>query len=701
MRKDKRASRTLKRISTGGLVLALAALFGLPNVAFAAETTAAIAGDPGVVTVVADGGNSQVSIGDTATYVSIRDSRQGVSPLGGCAFAPGSTTEVRCPKPALGVTVINVNLGAGDDILLSISLDEPLNVDGGLGDDQLNGGLLGDTLNGGGDDDLLDGKQLNDVMIGGLGVDTTLYIGATDRIVTLGAGANDGAAGENDDVQTENVTTGNGEDTLTGDGDANVLSGSGGVDSLHGGLGDDTLLGGTGGDDLFGDGGVDLVSYNPESRAVSVTAGAGVDDDGVIDIDPDMVGDQTEGDTVDSTVESIAGGGGADFLVGGTGAGTVAGNGGNDTLNGGTGTAADVIDGGPGLDTVSYAGRTNPVIVTLDATANDGEGGAAEGDDVHGDVENITGGSGGDTLTGNAALNRLNGGGGADTLNGGDNSDIMVGGPGGDIFNGGPGPADVADYSAETVNLTVTIGAGVDDGAAGENDDVRSSTENVNGGDGDDEITGSAARNVLNGGADDPAIVGDTGIDVLNGGGGNDSLNGRDGNDTLNGGDGADQLNGGLGADFINGGLGGGDSTTYAGRATGVDVTFNQLADDGETGENDNVRVSTERVTGTSHNDVIQGEALGTLNSQPNIFIGGEGADILRGGDGNDTLTGGDGGDTLTGNAGKDTMQGGNGVDTLNGAAGEAPPQQDVLNCGAATDIFNADAIDVVHASCP
>ena len=72
---------------------------------------------------------------------------------------------------------------------------------------------------------------------------------------------------------------------------------------------------------LNGDGDVDLVSYNPESRAVSVTAGAGAADDGVIDIDPDLVGNQGEGDTVNADVESIAGGGGADFLVGGTGPG--------------------------------------------------------------------------------------------------------------------------------------------------------------------------------------------------------------------------------------------------------------------------------------------------------------------------------------------------------------------------------------------
>ncbi len=123
----------------------------------------------------------------------------------------------------------------------------------------------------------------------------------------------------------------------------------------------------------------------------------------MIDIDNGTVGNQSEGDNVAADVESIAGGGGDDILVGGTGAGSVVGNGGNDVLNGGADTVSDTISGGSGLDTVSYAGRTNSVTVTLDGTANDGEGG--ENDNVLANVENATGGSGADTLTGNDSVN--------------------------------------------------------------------------------------------------------------------------------------------------------------------------------------------------------------------------------------------------------------------------------------------------------
>ena len=53
----------------GGLVLALAALFGLPNVAFAAPVTASTNGlDPATITVIANGEDNQISISDTTTY---------------------------------------------------------------------------------------------------------------------------------------------------------------------------------------------------------------------------------------------------------------------------------------------------------------------------------------------------------------------------------------------------------------------------------------------------------------------------------------------------------------------------------------------------------------------------------------------------------------------------------------------------------
>ena len=681
MRKDSRAPRSAwKRISSGGVVLALTALFGLPTAAFAAPVTATVAGDPAIINVTADAAENEMFIGDSSTYVWIRDNNEGVAPGGGCALSPVDSEELRCPKPAGGVTVVNVILGGGDDTLLPVSLGEPLNVDGGAGDDDIFGGSLADTL------------------IGGLGVDTTVYISTIDRTVTLDGAANDGAVGENDNVQTENVTTAGGADTLTGDAGANKLTAGAGVDTLNGGAGDDTLNGDAGPDALNGGANTDTVSYDPESRDVSVTAGAGGADDGVIDIDSGTPGNQSEGDNVNADVESIAGGGGDDILVGGTGAGTIRGNGGNDSLDGGNDTLSDVIVGNSGLDTVSYANRTADVFVTLDATANDGESG--ENDDVAGDIEAITGGSGDDTLTGNVGRNTLNGGAGADTLNGGDNDDTLRGGPDGDTLNGGGGAADLADYSAAAGNLTITVGGGGLDGEAGEGDTVNTSVENVTGGAFVDTITGDASKNRLNGG---------DGVDILNGGLGNDTLNGQGGDDTLQGADGNDVLNGGLGSDDINGGLGTGDTTSYATRTSAVRVNVDDAdpGDDGEIdtdpvlagdqGEDDNVRFNVEFVTGTSFADTIVGET-GAAVTGPNIFNGGGGNDTLRGGDGNDTVNGGNGNDLVVGNLGRDGLNGGSGADHLVGAPDSLA--RDSINCGPGTDTNVHDTEDVVALSC-
>jgi Ca2+-binding RTX toxin-like protein len=73
--------------------------------------------------------------------------------------------------------------------------------------------------------------------------------------VSLNESANDGGAGEGDNVPTtvERVIGGNGSDTLTGSGLANTLDGGGGGDTIRGQAGNDILIGGTGADRLFGE----------------------------------------------------------------------------------------------------------------------------------------------------------------------------------------------------------------------------------------------------------------------------------------------------------------------------------------------------------------------------------------------------------------------------------------------------------------
>jgi Ca2+-binding RTX toxin-like protein len=457
MRDDSRASRSaLKRFSWAGLVFALMAVFGLPTAAFAAPTTVTLAGDPGIVTVTGDDTVNTVAINDSAAFVFVVDTAQGATPGAGCEADPNPAVSggVRCPKPAGGVTRIDVSLLGDNDDLTSTGLDEPLSVLGGAGDDILDGGAEADTLDGEAGADTLDGGGSGDVLIGGADIDTADYDRNPDRIVSLDGVANDGAAGENDNVQTENISTANGNDTLTGDANANRFSSGNGNDTLNGRAGDDLFNGGIG---------IDTVVYSDAATAVTVTIGGGPND-----------GEAGEFDNVTTTIENLTGGPGDDHITGSsvanrlnggvdpdptendgdTGNDTLIGLVGNDRLNGfdgdddllgsedadilNGGVGADVLDGGPGAnDRVSYMGRSSGVHVNQNRPGGDGQGGVAEGDDVRASVERLTGTAFADTLVGGHLVpSILNGGGGNDVLNGGNgHNDTVNGGPGNDTIN--------------------------------------------------------------------------------------------------------------------------------------------------------------------------------------------------------------------------------------------------------------------------
>jgi len=54
-------------------------------------------------------------------------------------------------------------------------------------------------------------------------------------------------------------------------------------------------------------------------------------------------------------------------------------------------------------------------------------------------IENVTAGSGNDTLIGNILANKLDGGAGNDTIRGGNSDDTIIGGAGNDTLTGGGG----------------------------------------------------------------------------------------------------------------------------------------------------------------------------------------------------------------------------------------------------------------------
>jgi len=338
---------------------------------------------------------------------------------------------------------------AGNDVL-----------DAGPGDDELDAGpttgfflehtelpLPGPTEAGNGGDRL----------IGGEGSDTLLYTGRLTAVsVTTNGVADDGAAGEHDDVgaDIEQITGGAGDDTLIGGPAPDRLDGAGGADVLRGGGGGDTLLGGAvdaGADRMFGEGGRDTLQGGAGPDELDggddpdAVAGDGGDDQlrGAAGADAleggpgsDRVAGGDGDDQVDGGDQRHVGADGGDSLAGGPGNDALAGGPGDDALAGGPGS--DRLSGGEGdADVADYGDARSPVSVTFDGIADDGR--ANEHDDVGADVEGFRGGGEDDTVRGGALLD---GGDGEDYLDGGADTDRLRGGAGGDTLRSRDGATD-------------------------------------------------------------------------------------------------------------------------------------------------------------------------------------------------------------------------------------------------------------------
>lgn len=207
----------------------------------------------------------------------------------------------------------------------------------------------------------------------------------------------------------------------------------------------------------FGNGGRDTISYAAADRGVRVDTddnpGGARTEDGRPGLDLESVG---------RDVEKIVGSSFGDVLFGSPGNDNITGGAGNDELGGGAGndlffegqgapSGADSIHGDDGEDRVSYAGRTNGVFVNLDNVRNDGEPG--EGDDVRSNVENVTAGSGNDTLTGSGAANDLQAFGGNDTLHGLGGNDTLLVGSGNNGAFGGAGNDVISARNGQIDNI--------------------------------------------------------------------------------------------------------------------------------------------------------------------------------------------------------------------------------------------------------
>lgn len=261
--------------------------------------------------------------------------------------------------------------------------------------------------------------------------------------------------------------------------------------------------------------------------------------------------DQT---TTGAAGDGLYGGASADTLNGGDGLNLLQGNQGNDSLVGGS--AHDIIYGGQDDDRIVVGAGLNPGGTNF-AQGNRGN------DTISGspnDNDTLLGGQGNDVinLTDPGTPRELGlldnrqgfSGGGNDFLNGNLGNDTIFAGEGNDMLMGEGGDDFLQDGGGSN---TLSGGDGNDTVIARDNN-------TIDGGAGNDVVGMDPGRfNVQLGDGDDLCLPLDpaaAGMATVDGGGGNDQITGTGGSDSLAGGIGADTLDGGAGADTVAGGAG-------------------------------------------------------------------------------------------------------------------------------------------------
>jgi Ca2+-binding RTX toxin-like protein len=580
----------------------------------------------------------------------------------------------------------------------------------------------------------------------------TLATGISINLSSSGAQDIYGAAGN---VQLTlagdipNVLGSQGNDTITGNGLANIIDGNAGVDNINAGAGNDTIIGTDDDDDDTYNGGADsdVVDYSAITSDIDVVLGGGT-----------TTATLNGGDDTITNVETITLGSGADTITVNTGgfgiaAMTVQGGTGADTFDinssgGATGLTFDgqedgdtylmddnftvnVTDTGTtGIDLVHYdAMTTTQVITSTSETGFTVDDATAGGNGTLSGIENITSGTGNDTftLTYDASA--------ASVAN---------------TFNAAGGTADIADYRNTTAALTITEAATdtytVASGTGAT--DTLLNFETVIAGQGDDTFvtSGSPTGTTFNGhtGSDTVEYSTSTALTVATTASTATNFTVTDGTstDTLTN---VEGVTTGAGNDIFNINL----DQLDADSASAVTFTFNPLG-----GTNTFNFTATQTVTATSPINIIINAVTGSItnfnftnvtgtggididlsdtstqtvftnftvtlngveeasvtgttsadnitgNNFVNTLTGGGGDDVIVGLGGDDTIDGGTGADTIDGGAGNDTIAGGTNNDTVAGGDGDdtidGGTGNDTLSGGLGNDtVTGGDGTDTV-----
>ncbi len=610
---------------------------------------------------------------------------------------------------------------AGNDSIIGGYGNDSFGYYSGDGDDTISDiGLTDDTLlfgpNIGWNDLTFTRPSTNDLLISVNGGGSILierqFNNSNDEIETfqLDDGSIMTAVDIRNAILTQSSTSG--DDTIIGYSGDDTLEGKGGNDSLSGGHGDDLYVYNLGdGNDTISDIGLtddtllfgpnigwsDLTFTRPSTNnlLISVNAGGSIlierqfnnsnDEIETLQLDDGSI--MTAAD-IRNTILAQSSTSGDDSIVGFNNDDTIASGDGNDTIDSAygddsivAGAGNDSIEAGSGADTIE------------DGSGNDIIFGENGDDDIYvgSGQDTIIAGSGDDYIG-------LGNDGDVDTLVYNSLYDSeTIGGSFGDFVGGFEQGIDKIDLSALGYSSVVELTQGTyNDTIEGDTDSYISHSDGfyigfdgaytftdsdfifvsgnlINGTNGNDSLTGTAADELIKGFDGNDTINGDVafgtgGRDTIYGGngrdfiqlwhdnglvyGGNDkdTILGADGNDTLYGDAGIDKLVGNQGNDFL---YGGDDGDTLDG-AKGNDWLYGQ---DG--------------------NDTLDGQ-LGN-----DRLYGGNGADIMDGKGDNDSLYGGNDNDKLYGNSGNDWLDGDSGDDEIAGQAGA-----DTLTGDAGNDIF-------------
>ncbi|MDC0545609.1 hypothetical protein OAO62_02090, partial [Gammaproteobacteria bacterium] len=594
-----------------------------------------------------------------------------------------------------------INLGDGDDSLLSAKLKNGDSIDMGAGDDVVYLMLTGSNgtptisaanltkLDGGAGNDTLgfeeSGSNTSEL--------TLTTAGATNFENIIGTAGAETIKGDNN----ANVLTGkNGADTLYGYGgndtlhaDSNGSTNQTSSDVLYGGAGDDTLYGNAGDNTLDGGTGADTITSGGGSDMVVLRSGDG----GATQSDGDTVTDFTDGtDSLgldssltfsDLTIEQI----------------------GSDTV---------IKEGSNYLATLTGIAASNITVLDFQSTSTDDA--------------TFTGTSGNDTLIGGAGGDTFNGGAGSDTLLGWGGDDTFnirsKTGSYADTVNGGAG-TDTLDIKYSSISnlgsFTITSDGGtvtLTDSSGGSISYDVANLENLT----VNDITYTIANNTYWNSTEkvlyayDAASISSSQITGLLGLSASDNLTikGTDKTDTLNLNiDRSSELTGNLtltlesGTDSLNSAkLKNGDSIDMGAGDDSVSVML--------TGSNGTPSISAANLTkldGGTGNDTLGFEESGSNTSELTLttagatnfenIIGTAGAETITGDSNANILSGKNGADTINGNGGNDTLYadsngsndqtsadalyGGAGIDTLYGNDGD-----NILDGGTGADTITS-----------